>query len=108
MWRDQGRPAPWLLTRYHTGIKVLSYGHLQDAAGDPNLILEVKFLPNCMENASTKNILIFPGENLKLRIQLGLKNNLGSWEMRRGAQKYLPHLLSQSQGYGALKKHFVI
>lgn len=55
-----------------------------------------------------KNILFFPGENLKLRIQLGLMNNLGSWKMRRVAQKYLPHLLSQSQGYGVLNKHWAI
>lgn len=87
---------------------MLSYDNLQDTAGDPNLILKVKYLPNCMENAGIKIILIFPGENPKLRIQLSLMNNLGSWKMRRVAQKYLPHLLSQYQDYGVLKKHLVI
>lgn len=61
--------------------KVLSHGHLQDTAGDPNLIFKVKYLTSSMENACTKNILIFPGENLKVRIQLGLMKNLGSWKM---------------------------
>lgn len=95
-------------TRYHTEIKVLSYGHLQDSAGDLNLILKVKYLPNCKKNAGIKNILFFPGENPKLRIHLGLINNLGSWKRRRETQKYLPHLLFQSQGYGVLRKHLVI